>query len=200
MGQAPQEKANERSPIVAVFGSSTLRESDSAYASIQRLGGELARAGCAVMTGGYDGAMAAASRGADEAGGHVIGVTVDMFESRGAMNPWVRERVHTPDLPERLRYLAAHADAFVVVTGSIGTLTELFLCWTLVAVGARPAAPLILMGPHWHAWIAAHRTPDFITEHLFRWIEVADTPEDAVRRVANQLASARERRSAGAPA
>jgi uncharacterized protein (TIGR00730 family) len=200
MGKAPQGNAKERAPVVAVFGSSTLRESDPAYAAIQHLGGELARAGYSVMTGGYDGAMAAASRGADEAGGHVIGVTVDLFEARGAVNPWVRERVHVPDLPERLRYLAANADAFVIVTGSIGTLTELFLCWTLVAVGARPVAPLILMGPHWHAWVAAHRTPDFITEHLFRWIEVADTPEDAVRRVAVKLASAPERRSAGAPA
>jgi hypothetical protein len=190
VGKAPEPKS--RAPIVAVFGSSTLRESDPAYATIRALGGELARNGFAVMTGGYDGAMAAASRGADEAGGHVIGVTVDTFESRGAVNPWVRERVHTPDLHDRLRYLAANADAFVVVTGSIGTLTELFLCWTLVAVGARPAAPLVLMGAHWHAWVAAHRSPDFVTEHLFRWLEVADTPEDAVRRVASQLASVRK--------
>ena len=74
---------------------------DSAEA--RELGAELARRGVATMTGGYGGAMAAASRGAHEAGGHVIGVTVDLFERRGPVNPWVRERVHTPDLFERLR-------------------------------------------------------------------------------------------------
>ncbi len=179
-------------PIVAVFGSSTLREHDPAYAEIRRLGGALARHGFAVMSGGYDGAMAAVSRGADEAGGHVIGVTVETFESRGPVNPWVRERVHTADLHERLRYLAATADAFVVVTGSIGTLTELFLCWTLVAVGARPRAPLVLMGSHWRPWLESHREPGFVSGHLFRWVEVADTPEEAAQRVAHQLAAARE--------
>jgi uncharacterized protein (TIGR00730 family) len=189
---------HERAPVVAVFGSSTLREGDAAYGEIRRLGAELARRGFAVMTGGYDGAMAAASRGADEAGGHVIGVTVETFEARGPANPWVRERVHTADLPERLRVLAARADAFVVVTGSIGTLTELFLCWTLVAVGARPRAPLVLMGEHWHEWIELHRSPGFVAEHLFRWVEVADSPEETAQRVAKRLGEVGEHRAAGA--
>ena len=84
--------ASQRSPVVAVFGSSTLQELDPAYEAVRRLGAELAARKFAVMTGGYGGAMAAASRGAHEAGGHVIGVTVDLFEHRGGANPWVRER------------------------------------------------------------------------------------------------------------
>ncbi len=188
---------SSRQPVVAVFGSSTLREDDPEYARIVTLGGELARRGWAVMTGGYDGAMAAASRGAGEAGGRVIGVTVEMFETRGPVNRWVTDRVHTTDLFERLRHLADVADAFVVVTGSIGTLTELFLCWTLVAVGSRPKAPIVLMGAHWHAWLETHRAPEFVPAHLFRWVEVADTPEQTAERVAahfatNGAAAARE--------
>lgn len=179
----------QRSGVVAVFGSSTLKENDAAYAEIRALGAELAERGLAVMTGGYDGAMAAASRGARDAGGHVIGVTVDLFDGRGPVNPWVVERVHTPDLYERLRHLAREADAFVAVTGSIGTLTELFLCWTLVAVGVRPGVPLVLMGTHWRPWLEAHREPGFIPEHLFRHVEIADTPQQAAARVAERLAA-----------
>lgn len=174
-------------PVVAVFGSSTLAESDPHYAHVRELGRELARHGLAVMTGGYHGAMAAASHGASEAGGHVIGVTVEMFEKRSPVNAWVRERVHTPTLHERLDYLVRRADAFVAVTGSIGTLTELFLAWTLLSVDARPAAPLVLMGPHWHDWLAAHRAPGLVPERLFRYVEVADTPGDTARRVAERL-------------
>src|SRR5690349_18010252 len=51
-----------RRPLVAVFGSSTLPEGDPDYAEVVRLGAELAARDLAVMTGGYDGAMAAASR------------------------------------------------------------------------------------------------------------------------------------------
>ncbi len=183
---------SSRQPVVAVFGSSTIQESDPAFAEVVALGAELARAGLTVMTGGYGGAMAAASRGAHEAGGHVVGVTVELFERRGPVNPWVRERVHTPDLFKRLDYLVHEADAFVAVTGSIGTLTELFLSWTLLSVGARPAAPLVLMGAHWREWLEAHRAPEFVPGHLFRFVEVADTPAETARAVAAAVASARE--------
>lgn len=183
---------NNGLPVVAVFGSSTMKESDPAYAEVVALGAELARAGLAVMSGGYGGAMAAVSRGAHEAGGHVIGVTVELFERRGPVNPWVRERVHTPDIYERLKHLVHSADAFVAVSGSIGTLTELFLSWTMLSVSARPRAPLVLMGAHWREWLDAHRAPELVPGHLFGFVEVADTPRATAQAVAAALARARE--------
>jgi len=187
-----------RQPIVAVFGSSTLRESEPAWLEARALGAALARSGLATMTGGYGGAMAAASRGAHEAGGHVIGVTVDLFERRGPVNPWVRERVHTPDLFERLRHIIHAADGFVAVTGSIGTLTEIFLAWTLVSVEGREPAPIVLMGPQWRSWLALHRAPEFVPERLHALVQVADTPELAAEAVAAGIARARGGR--GTPA
>jgi len=169
------------SPRIAVYGSSTVREADPTYTLALELGRELARAGATVMTGGYGGTMEACSRGASEAGGHVVGVTVELFEARGPANRWVRERVHTPDLFERLRYLVSHADGFVVVPGSIGTLTELFLTWTLLSTAGRPPAPLVLLGEHWESYLHAHRHPDVVLPHLFEHVQVATTPADAAR-------------------
>lgn len=172
-----------RQPIVAVFGSSTLQETDPAWREARDLGSALARRGLATMTGGYGGAMAAVSRGAHEAGGHVIGVTVEIFERRGPVNPWVRERVHTPDLFERLRHIVHSADAFVVVAGSIGTLTELFLAWTLLAVNGRPRVPLVVLGDHWPSLLDAHRHPEHIPPHLFEFVQLAADPVEAARLV-----------------
>ena len=180
-----------RQPIVAVFGSSTVREHDAAWREARDLGAALARRGVATMSGGYGGAMAAVSRGAHEAGGHVIGVTVELFERRSPVNPWVRERVHTPDLFERLRHLVHTADGFVAVAGSIGTLTELFLVWTLVSVEAREAAPIVLMGPQWHAWLDLHRGPAFVPARLHDLVEIADTPEGAAEAVVAGIARVR---------
>ncbi|MEK7823789.1 MAG: TIGR00730 family Rossman fold protein, partial [Candidatus Eisenbacteria bacterium] len=56
-------------PLIAVYGSSTVKEADAAWRLGYDLGRELARAGAGVMTGGYGGIMAACSRGAHEAGG-----------------------------------------------------------------------------------------------------------------------------------
>ncbi len=177
----------QRRPIAAVFGSSTLRESDPGWREAHRLGAALARAGLTTMTGGYGGAMAAASRGAHEAGGHVVGVTVDLFEARGPVNPWVHERVHTPDLFERLRHLVHAADGFVAVSGSIGTLTELFLVWTLVSADGRARAPIVLMGRAWRDWLELHRGPAFVPAHLHELVEVADSPEVAAERLASGI-------------
>jgi len=180
-----------RQPIVAVFGSSTVREADPGWREALELGAALARRGVATMTGGYGGAMAAASRGAHQAGGHVIGVTVDLFERRGPVNPWVRERVHTPDLFERLRYLVHSADGFIAVAGSIGTLTELFLAWTMVSVDGREPAPIVLMGAHWHEWLKVHRGPAFVPGRLHELVVVADTPEQAADAVVTGIARVR---------
>ncbi len=179
---SPSDPARS-SPRIAVYGSSTVRDGTPAWRQAYDLGGELARAGATVMTGGYDGIMAACSRGANEAGGAVIGVTVDLFEKRGPVNAWVTERVHTPDLFERLRYLVHHADGFIAVPGSIGTLNEVFLTWTLVAVGGRPRAPLVLLGAPWRDWLEAHRHPELVVPHLFDHVRLADTPADAARLV-----------------
>jgi uncharacterized protein (TIGR00730 family) len=173
---------NEARPLIAVFGSSTVQPDDPSYQLGYDLGRALAVAGADIMTGGYSGAMEACSRGAHEGGGHVIGVTVDLFEKRGGANRWVAERVHTPTLYERLRYLVEHANGFVVLPGSIGTLTELFLAWTLLSVEGRDAAPLVLLGGHWEEFLAALHRPDMVRPGLFEFVEVATDPEDAARR------------------
>jgi hypothetical protein len=169
-------------PLIAVFGSSTIRDSDQAYRLAYELGRELAVAGADVMTGGYSGAMEACSKGAHEAGGHVVGVTVELFEKRGPVNRWVKQRVHTPNLYERLQYLVEHAAGFVALPGSIGTLTEVFLTWTLLSVQGRPHAPLVLLGDHWQGFLDAVRRPDMVLPHLFDYVQVEVTPREAVRR------------------
>ena len=168
-------------PLIAVFGSSTKQESDPAWRLAYELGAELARSGAGVMTGGYGGVMEACSRGAREAGGHVVGVTVELFEKRGPVNRWVTEHVHTPDLFERLRVIVGRADGFIAAPGSIGTLTELFLTWTLLSVNGRPAAPLVLLGDHWGDYLKAHRHPDLVVPHLFEFVQVASSPAEAAR-------------------
>lgn len=168
-------------PLIAVFGSSSVRTGDVAYELAYALGREAALAGAAVMTGGYHGTMEAVSRGAHEHGGHVVGVTVELFEKRGPVNAFVKERVHTPDIYERLRHLLDRADAFIVLPGSIGTLNELFLTWTLVSVGGVPRVPIVLLGEHWEQFMKALHHPDMVVPRLFEFVQVTADPADAVR-------------------
>jgi uncharacterized protein (TIGR00730 family) len=166
-------------PLIAVFGSSTVREGDAAYRLAYELGRELASAGADVMTGGYSGTMEACSRGAHESGGHVLGVTVDLFEKRGPANRWVKERIHTATLYERLQYLIDRAAGFIAVPGSLGTLSEIFLTWTLLSVQGRPEAPLVLLGEHWSDFLASLHHPDMVTPSLFQYVRVETSPRAA---------------------
>lgn len=179
----PGGSQSEDRPLIAVFGSSTVKPGSAAYELAYAAGREIARAGAGVMTGGYHGTMEAVSRGAHEQGGHVVGVTVELFERRGPVNAFVKERVHTPDIYERLRHLLDRATGFIVLPGSIGTLNELFLTWTLVSVGGRRREPIVLLGEHWAGFVEALRHPDMVVPALFEYVEVATDPADAVRRV-----------------
>jgi len=98
---------------VTVFGGAGPKPGDPAYLEALELGRELAQAGHSVLTGGYIGTMEAVSRGAAEAGGHVIGVTCDEIETWRAVSPnaWVQEEWRYPSLRQRLFALMDHCDA-----------------------------------------------------------------------------------------
>ena len=66
---------------ITVFGGSQPLPGGDAYLEGQRLGRLIASNHWEVLTGGYVGAMEAVSRGAGEAGGHVIGVTCEEIEN-----------------------------------------------------------------------------------------------------------------------
>ena len=89
---------------IGVFGSSRREEGSDLYRQAYELGGALARAGYAVLTGGYAGSMGAASRGAAEAGGRVIGVTCAIFDPTPP-NPWLTEEIKAPSLLARLEIM-----------------------------------------------------------------------------------------------
>jgi hypothetical protein len=138
--------------IVSVFGGSAPRLGSPAYAEAVLMGRLLAGAGFAVATGGYTGVMEAASRGAAEAGGHVIGVTCGLIENwrEGfAANAWVKEEIKFDTLRDRLYHLVSFCAAAVALGGGIGTLSEVSLMWSLIQTGELKRKPLVLVGPLW---------------------------------------------------
>lgn len=138
---------------ITIFGGSQPKEDDAAYAEAHELGKLLAQAGHTVLTGGYIGTMEAVSRGASEAGGHVIGVTCEEIEAWRAVraNGWVKEEWRRKTLIERLQALVTECDAAIALPGGPGTLTEIALTWNLMIVESMPRKPLILVGAGWRS-------------------------------------------------
>ena len=138
---------------ISVFGGSQPKESDMAYQEAYTLGKLLAEHKHMVMTGGYIGTMEAVSRGAYEAGGHVIGVTCGEIERWRdvAPNRWVKEEWRKQTLIQRLQVLIRECDAAIALPGGIGTLTEISLLWNLMVVESIHRRPLVLVGSGWQS-------------------------------------------------
>ena len=103
----------------------------------EQVGGELARRGAVVVTGGLGGAMAAACRGAKDAGGTTVGILPS--DARSDANAWVDVAVPTGLGEGRNALVVRAADAVVAVAGGFGTLSE-------IALALRLGKPVIGLG------------------------------------------------------
>jgi uncharacterized protein (TIGR00730 family) len=170
---------------VTVFGGS--RPAPAEYDNAVRLGGLLAQAGYSVLTGGYIGVMEAVSRGASEAGGHVIGVTCEEIENWRPVkaNGWVKEERRVPRLRERIFGLIEGCDAAIALPGGPGTLTEISIMWNHLLTSAILPRPLILVGPGWRKTFETffRALDEYIPADQRVWLTFVDTAEQAVEAV-----------------
>ncbi len=180
--QRPEEGA-----AVAVFGSGSLPAGHPVLEEAERLGRMLAEARFVLVCGGYGGVMEAASRGARQAGGQVVGVTMDLFARLRAPNQWLTREQRVTDFFPRLQALTA-ADAFVVLRGGIGTLTEATLTWSLLQTGQIGPRPFVFVGEDWRHLFEAFQATTFITAGDLALATVVDRVEQAVAFLRAELA------------
>jgi uncharacterized protein (TIGR00725 family) len=120
---------------VSVVGSGA--EHEERAAEVGRL---LAERGATVVCGGLGEVMAAAARGAKDAGGTTIGILPG--ESRAGANPWLDHVVVTGIGHARNLAVVASGDAVIAVGGSWGTLAE-------IAFAQRLGRPTVILEPGW---------------------------------------------------
>ncbi|MGH2449410.1 MAG: LOG family protein [Chloroflexota bacterium] len=164
---------------VTVFGSARTGEGTPEYAVARELGRLLAGRGDVVVSGGYGGVMEAASRGAREAGGQVVGVTVAPWIGRLEPNVYLSEEISAENLLSRLEALV-ESDALIALDGGAGTLLEVALAWNLRQMSLMPVKPIILLGKRWSALLESFRATLIIDEQDLDLLTLADTPAGAV--------------------
>ncbi len=190
--EARSSKAAARkvaSGTIAVFGSGSAAADDDVLFQAERLGRLLAEAGFGLVSGGYGGTMEAASRGAGQAGGEVIGITMDLFSPPLQPNPWLTKERRVKDFFPRLQRLTA-ADGFVVLKGGIGTLTEATLTWSLLQTGQISPRPFVFVGQSWQRLFEAFRAETFMQERDFALATLVDNVDEAVAFLQESLAPA----------
>lgn len=157
-------------PCVTVFGSARFGEDHRYYKLARAMGGALADAGYATMTGGGPGIMEAANRGARERGGLSIGCNIQLPMEQKP-NPYLDKFVEFHYFFVRKLMLVKYSDAFVAMPGGFGTIDEIFETLVLIQTGKIERFPMILMGTDFWAG-----PMDFIRQRMVE--EAVISPED----------------------
>jgi uncharacterized protein (TIGR00725 family) len=120
--------------LIGVIGAG--KASEEGCAEARQVGRLIAEEGAALVCGGLGGIMEAASQGAAEAGGEVIGILpgADSLQA----NRWVTLAIATNMGHARNIIIAHTAQALIAVEGEYGTLSEM-------AIGLKLGKPVITL-------------------------------------------------------
>lgn len=133
LAQRQKGARRHRQPVAIIGpGDGGMRECDAARTVARHLAG----AGMAVICGGRGGVMAAASRGATEAGGIAIGILPE-DDDRNA-NEWLSVAVPTGMGELRNGIIARSGVCLVAIGGNMGTLSE-------IAMGLKWGKPVFVL-------------------------------------------------------
>ncbi|HEY6083713.1 MAG TPA: TIGR00730 family Rossman fold protein, partial [Chitinophagaceae bacterium] len=152
------ERLNKIGPCISIFGSARTKPGNKYYELAVEIARRLAEEGFGIITGGGPGAMEAANKGAQLAGGRSVGINIELPREQHA-NPYI-------DLDKSMQFdyffvrkvmFVKYAQGFVMMPGGFGTLDELMEVLTLVQTGKIRRLPIILVnGSFWHGlleWI-----------------------------------------------
>lgn len=139
--------------IIGVFGAGNVTGADAEYKLGFSVGRQLAQRGIMVLTGGLNGIMTAASKGAKEAGGVTLGILPGTRKTSPA-NPYVDIAIYTGMGEARNVINVKSCHAAIAIGGEYGTLSE-------IALALKGGCPVILLNswslephsklkPNWH--------------------------------------------------
>jgi len=176
---------------VCVFGSARTLPNAPEYRVAEEFAREMVAQNFMVITGGGDGIMGAAQRGAGRE--HSFGLNIRLpFEQRA------NETIHGDAKLINFNYFFTRKLNFVKEThalalfpGGFGTMDEGFEALTLMQTGKARIIPVVLVdSPHGHYWEAWKK---FLTNHLYRFgfiseedfalFRIVHTAEEAAREI-----------------
>ncbi len=171
-------------PAVSIFGSARTPPEDPYYKLADKVAGDLAEAGYAIITGGGPGIMAAANKGAAVAEGTSVGLNINL--------PYEQEPNPFSNMPLDFKYFFVrkvmfikYAMAFICMPGGFGTLDELFESLTLMQTKRIKSFPVILVGSEFWSglvdWMKETMlSANNIDDDDFLLFQVLDEPKEIV--------------------
>ncbi len=174
------------------YGSARHNMGGNFYEDAQQFAERLSKSGFAIITGGADGIMGAANKGAFEAGGPSIGLNIELASEQHS-NQFVTEYLEFDHFFTRKFIMAYASELYVFFPGGFGTLDELFEVLTLIQTKKIKRVPVLLFGKEYWAPLiefiekrlcATYKAIDKEDTTIFTLV---DTVEEAYEAAINQV-------------
>jgi uncharacterized protein (TIGR00730 family) len=176
---------------VVVFGSARTAETAEEYQAAEAFARRMRDEGFMIITGGGDGIMGAAQKGAGREGGFGLNIRLPFEQRANETIDGDPKLVNFNYFFTRKLTFLKETHAVALFPGGFGTMDEGFEALTLMQTGKSHIFPLVLVdrpgGTYWHTW---HK---FIGEYLlglglvsrddFHLYKIAGSVEDAVREI-----------------
>lgn len=179
----------------AVFlGGADFKPSDEVYQAAFKTAKLLAETGIAILNGGGPGVMRAATEGAHEGGGEVIGVTYypkykhATYEGKDPKNRFDKE-IKTANYFERTQKLLELGDVHIIFKGGTGTISEFGMSWASSRIHYGHNIPLILFGKFWKEIIEGFRKYMYMRPEEFKVYYIVTSPEEVLEKIQNEASS-----------
>ena len=174
---------------VSIFGSSRTPPNNKYYKLAEEIAYLLAKEGYAIITGSGPGIMEAANRGTGRAGGHSIGLNIQIPHEQEP-NKYVDTLLDFRYFFVRKVMFVKYAKAFVIMPGGYGTLDEFTEAINLIQTERIPRFPVVLFGSeYWKdmlTWLKeAVLKNGNISKQDLKIFTVADSPKAVVKAIAD---------------
>lgn len=181
------EALHDIGPAVSIFGSARIKADDPIYKQAEEIAALFVKNNFAVITGGGGGVMAAANKGAADAGGMSVGLNINLpFEQRP--NRYANLKLAFDYFFIRKVMFVKYAHAYIILPGGFGTLDELFEAVTLIQTKRIKPLPVILVGSEYWSGLMDWIKSKLLAERRISVedadiLQVLDDPQEIVHTV-----------------
>lgn len=159
-------------PSVTFYGSARFEEDHPSYKQAQSLAYRISKElGYNIISGGGGGVMEAANRGAYEAGGKSIGLSIRLPQEQKT-NKYVTDEIPFYFFFTRKVSMSYATEVCIFCPGGFGTLDELFEMLTLQQTGKIGRIPVILLGKDF--WLPLQKFIDDVLIKEYKTISPRD--------------------------
>jgi uncharacterized protein (TIGR00730 family) len=167
---------------VTFFGSSVLPPSSKYYRTARELAKRIVKElHLTIVSGGGPGIMEAGNRGAVDAKGDSVGMSIELPKEQ-VTNKYATHSADFYYFFSRKVALTFTARAYIYFPGGFGTLDELFEIITLKQTGKIPAIPIILVGVDY--WSDLQK---FIEDVLYKEVHTIDKEDMELYTITDDL-------------